>query len=112
MHKAFEEYANAKDACVTEKLPALVDRSERVLQEADDVKNNAEPQFEKLDMIAKGKAVVFLKDNMAMLTKVPSFIKNTLNYFKDELDELKQAVEELKNNFGKLKSNGKICLEK
>ena len=63
-------------------------------------------------MLAKGKALLAMSYNMKMLTKVPSFIKNTLNDFKGELDELKQSVEELKNNFGSLKSNGKICLDK
>ena len=112
MHKAFEEYANAMDECVTEKLPALVPKSERVLQEADDVANNAEPQFEKLGLCDKFKAVKVMRNNMTMLAKIPSFMKKTLNDFKDELNELKQAIEELKNNFGKLKSNGKICLDK
>ena len=46
-------------------------KGERVIEEAEDVKRYAEPEFEKLEFLEKGKAVMALAFNMKMLSKIP-----------------------------------------
>lgn len=52
-------------------LPDLALKGERVIEEAEDVKRYAEPEFENLEFMEKGKAVMALAFNMKMLSKIP-----------------------------------------
>jgi hypothetical protein len=44
----------------------------------------AEPEFEKLDMIGKGKAVAFCAQNIVALKKVPALVRSQIEHFKDD----------------------------
>lgn len=52
----------------------------------------AEPQFDKLDIVGKGKALMAMSLNTRMVVKIPGFIKSSLEESKGELDELKEAM--------------------
>lgn len=77
MYNAFEEYTHAIEDCVKKGLPRLEKDGEAVVKEADDVRKHAESQFEKLDILKKGKAVLALGYNLKMLLKGPKFIKES-----------------------------------
>ena len=77
-----------------------------MVDEAEDVKRYAEPQFDNLDLINKGKAAFAMSFNMKMVAKIPSFIKTALEEAKGDLDELKTAVDQLKANMPKLTTDG------
>lgn len=72
----------------------------------------AEPQFDRLDIIGKGKAIMAMSFNMKMVTKIPGFIKESLEEAKGDLDELKEAINQLKMNMPKLKIDGAACKAK
>lgn len=54
----------------------------------------------------KGKAVLAVGFNIKNLTKIPPFIKTSLEGFKGDLTELKDAIMELKNSLQTLSSSG------
>lgn len=84
-------------------------KASRIVDEAEDMKRYAEPQFDRLDIISKGKAVMSFSFNMKMVTKIPGFIQTALEEAKSDLDELKMAVDQLKMNMPKLKTDGQQC---
>jgi hypothetical protein len=110
--ESFGRYTAALEHVVLVKLPELMTKSSRILDEAEDVRRYAEPQFDNLDIISKGKAVMAMSFNMKMVTKIPGFIKAALEEAKGDLDELKMAVDQLKANMPKLKTDGQLCATK
>lgn len=72
----------------------------------------AEPQFESLDLINKGKAIFAMSFNMKMVTKIPSFIKAAAEEAKGDMDQLKEAVDQVKMNTANLKTQGQQCATK
>jgi len=112
MMDAFVKYTQALEDVVLTKLPELLRSASRVLDEAQDVKNYAEPQFERLDVISKGKAVMAFSFNMKTITKIPSFIEGKLKTFQAEMEEIKDAVETLKANMPRVKTDGAACAAK
>lgn len=109
MMDSFDRYCRALEDVVLVKLPDLMYKGERVIDEAEDVRKYAEPQFDRLDLVSKGKAIMAMSFNMKMVTKIPGFIKQALEEAKGDLDELKQAVDQLKVNMPKLKTDGGAC---
>ena len=57
----------------------------------------------------KGKALLATGYNIKNLSKIPAFIKTSIEGFKNDLTELKEAVEELKINLPKIKISGTTC---
>lgn len=84
-------------------------KASRIIDEAEDVRRYAEPQFDRLDLVSKGKAIMAMSFNMKMVTKIPGFIKAALEEAKGDLDELKEAINQLKMNMEKLKTDGQLC---
>ena len=103
---SFDRYTRALEDVVLVKLPDLMTKASRVIDEAEDMRRYAEPQFDRLDLVSKGKAVFAMSFNMKMVTKIPTFIKTALEEAKGDLDELKEAVNQLKLNMPKLKTDG------
>ena len=92
IQQSFIKYTTALEDVVTTKLPELTVKASRVIDEAEDMRRYAEPQFDRLDLVSKGKAVMAMSFNMKMVVKIPNFIKEALDEAKGDLDELKEAI--------------------
>lgn len=112
IYESFSKYCEAMQDVVTTQLPDLLYKGERLIDEAEDVKKYAEPEFERLDVIAKGKAVMALSFDLKMISKIPAILKSTLEDFKETFEQLKKAIEEMKANMIKLKTDGMTCNSK
>jgi hypothetical protein len=112
MFDSFDRYTRALEDVVLVKLPDLMVKASRVVDEAEDMRRYAEPQFDRLDIVSKGKAVFNFSFNMKMVVKIPAFIKTTMEEAKGDLDELKEAVNQLKMNMQKMKVDGQTCAAK
>ena len=110
--ESFTRYTSALEDVVLVKLPELMTKASRIIDEAEDVRRYAEPQFDNLDLVSKGKAIMAMSFNMKMVTKIPGFIKGALEEAKGDLDELKEAINQLKLNMPKLKTDGVACAAK
>jgi hypothetical protein len=84
-------------------------QANRVLEEADDVRRNGEAQFDNLDVLSKGKAIMGMSFNMKMVSKMPGLMQEALEDFKTDLEEIKEATTELKANMPKVKTDGQAC---
>lgn len=111
IYESFVKYAEALEKCVTEQLPAVLETAEGLPAEAEEARNNAESEFNNLDLIKKGKALLAVTFNIKNLGRIPAFIKTAIEGFKAELNELKDAVMELKMNLPKVKAAGTTCAE-
>jgi hypothetical protein len=109
IYEAFVKYAQALEKCVTEQLPAVLEAAEGLPDQAEEAKNNAESEFNSLDLLKKGKALLATTFNIKNLGKIPGFIKSAIEGFKSDLTELKDAVMELKMNLPKVKAAGTTC---
>jgi len=69
-------------------------------------------EFESLDLMKKGKALMAVALNIKVLAKVPMMIKNLLTKLKNDLLELKDAIMELKDNLVKLAKDALECISK
>jgi hypothetical protein len=76
------------------------------------VKNNATDEFNALDIMKKGKAIMQVALNLKVLLKVPMIIKNFLENLKTELLDLKDAIVDLKNNIVKMAKDALECISK
>ena len=85
MFQAFTDYVTALQEVVTTKLPDTVTKAGRIIDEASDVKNYAEPQFDRLDPVSKGKAIMAMSSNMNQITKMPKLIEQALKDLKEDL---------------------------
>ena len=106
---SFSDYVKTLADTVTVKLPEVMTAAERVIDEAQDVQKYAEPQFERLDIVSKGKAVMAMSFNMKAISNMPGLIKQALEDLKDDLEQIKVSGEEMKNNMPKMKSDGASC---
>lgn len=94
---------------MVEQLPAVLETAEGLPGQAEEAKNNAESEFNDLDLMKKGKAVLATGFNIKNLTKIPPFIKSAIEGLKGDLTELKDAVSELKMNMPKVQTAGATC---
>ena len=69
---------NALYACITEQIPDVLAKAERLPSEAEDAQNSAGAEIEKLDFMQKPKAILAIAYNIKQLAKIPAFIKTTL----------------------------------
>lgn len=109
IYESFVNYATSLEKCVTEQLPAVLESAEGLPGQAEDAKNNAEGEFNELDLLKKGKALLAVAFNIKALGRIPSFIKSAIQGFKNDLNELKDAIMELKMNMPKVKAAGTTC---
>jgi hypothetical protein len=106
IYEGFVSYAQAIQKCVTEQMPAVLESAEGLPSQAEEAKNNAESEFNDLDLMKKGKAVLATGFNIKNLSKIPPFIKSAIEGFKGDMNELKDAVNELKMNLPKVQTAG------
>ncbi len=92
MYEAFVNYVSALTKCVTEQMPAVLETAQELPSQAEAAKDSASGEFDGLDMMKKGKAMLALGLNLKTLGKIPGFIKTSIEGFKGDLDELKQAI--------------------
>jgi hypothetical protein len=86
MFESFTRYTSALEDVVLVKLPHLMTQASRIIDEAEDVRKYAEPQFDRLDLVSKGKAIMGMSFNMKMTVKIPAFVKSALEEAKGDLD--------------------------
>lgn len=58
IYDSFANYVKALESCVTEQLPGVLETAEELPSKAETVKDAAENEFDNLDLMAKGKAVL------------------------------------------------------
>lgn len=109
MYEAFVNYASALAKCVTEQMPAVLESAEELPSQAEQAKDAAQGEFEALDIMKKGKALLAVGLNIKVLGKIPGFVKTSINGFKDDLNELKDALNELKATLPQIKTAGATC---
>lgn len=112
MYEGFVNYAKALEACVTEKIPAVYESAAGLPDQAEAAKDSAMGEFNDLDIMKKGKALLNVGLNIKILAKIPAFIKTALEGFKADLTELKDSMQELKANLDKIKTAGGQCIQK
>ena len=110
--EAMIKLMKAMKEMVVDKLPDLVSQAERFPDQIEWVKARAEVEFERLDMMAKAKAVSALASNIKTLGKVPGFVKGAAENYKAQFEELKELFEDMKNNKEKYGQGGKQCFDK
>jgi hypothetical protein len=109
IYESFVNYAQSLEKCVTEQLPAVLESAQALPGQAEDAKNNAESEFNDLDLMKKGKALLAVTFNIKALGRIPGFIKSAIEGFKSDLNELKDAIMEMKMNLPKVKAAGTTC---
>jgi len=110
--EGMKAYAMSLKKIVEENLPALLSKAEEFPNEAEQVRSNCMGEFEGLDLMKKGKALMAVALNIKVLAKVPMMIKNLLTKLKNDLLELKDAIMELKDNLVKLAKDALECISK
>eukprot|EP00349_Pseudokeronopsis_sp_Brazil_P005403 CAMPEP_0202963460 /NCGR_PEP_ID=MMETSP1396-20130829/7445_1 /ASSEMBLY_ACC=CAM_ASM_000872 /TAXON_ID= /ORGANISM="Pseudokeronopsis sp., Strain Brazil" /LENGTH=69 /DNA_ID=CAMNT_0049684677 /DNA_START=383 /DNA_END=592 /DNA_ORIENTATION=- len=65
--EGLQKLLKALKEIVQDKLPDLAAQASRLPEEAEDVKNRAEPEFERLGLMEKAKAVSALASNIKTL---------------------------------------------
>ena len=86
MFSSFCEYLEAVFSAITEKLPDILSQAEKLPDEAEKVNNKAEPEFDKLDVFEKPKAIMYAAKNIQKLGKLPGLIQKSIENLKEELD--------------------------
>lgn len=85
MYEGFVKYIDALQACITDKIPSVLEEAERLPNEAEKVKDRAADQLEALDFMKKSKALMAFAFNIKQLAKVPAYIKNAAEGIKGDL---------------------------
>eukprot|EP00347_Sterkiella_histriomuscorum_P007588 403348343 len=111
IYESFVAYAMALEKCVTEQLPAVLENAQALVGQVEEVREGATPEFNELDLMKKGKALLATGFNVKSLGKIPGFIKSAIEGFKSDLNELKDAIMELKMNLPKVKAAGTTCAQ-
>ena len=76
IYTTFCDYVKALDDVIREKMPGLLDTADKLVGEAGDVKDRAEPEFAALDPLKQGKAVMMTGRNIKELQKLPQQVKD------------------------------------
>ncbi len=111
MFEAFQKYVNALHDAVM-KAPDILTAVGKIADEANDVAKYAEPQFERLDVMQKAKAVMNMSANMKIVTSMPGQIQEAIEELKADLEQVKDSGMEIKNNAMSFKDNGGKCSTK
>ena len=107
--KSFIDFINALQACITEKMPAVLEEAERLPNEADKVKDGATKQIQALNFSQKSTAIVAFGLNVKQLTKIPAFITNSIEGFKGDLQEILDAKDQVQADFFTFAVKGAEC---
>jgi hypothetical protein len=75
MVETFTAYALALDDAITNKLPDVLQRASELPQQAQDAQAAAQGELEGLGLMAKGKAGIAIAKNIALIPKIPAFVK-------------------------------------
>jgi hypothetical protein len=109
IYEGFVNYVNALQKCITEQMPDVLEQAERLMNDADRVKDRAADQLEALDFMKKAKALLALAFNIKALSKVPAAIKKGLEGLKADLQEVIDAKTEVQTNWPQFKQHGAQC---
>ena len=90
-------------------MPEVLEKAERLTDDAERAKDRAADQFEALDFMKKPKALLAFAYNVKQLSRIPAFIKKAIEGFKADLEEVKEAKNEVQTNYPKFKVDGKAC---
>ena len=90
-------------------MPEVLEKADRLPDEAEKVKDRAGDQLEALDFMKKSKALMAFAYNIKQLSRVPAFVKNSIDGFKSDLEEVKEAKNDVQTNYPKFKTEGKAC---
>ncbi len=71
-------YINSLEACITQKIPDLLEKAEGLPQEAEHAQNNAGAELEALGAFKKVQALAAIAYNIRLLARIPAMIKQTL----------------------------------
>lgn len=116
--KAKEQVGFVKDflkglfESIKEKFPALLSKAEELVEQAKNLKDNAQSEFEALDTMAQMTAVAKTAKVVGTAPKIVKEIKETLVGLKKELDELKELAQEFAKGNSVFYENSKKCVEK
>lgn len=111
LFEAFKKYAMALKEIVMDKLPELFDKAKELPDKVEEIKDNCAEEFENLDIMSKGRALMSIALNIKHVAKVPMFLKNALQSMKAEFDEIKEAMESLKENIEKIGHDALKCVQ-
>jgi hypothetical protein len=81
IYEGFVNYVNALQSCITEQIPAVLEKASRLPSEAEDAQSSFQSEIDGLDFLKKGQAVLAIAFNMRQLSKIPTFIKTTAQGF-------------------------------
>ena len=109
LYEGFVNYINALQSCITEQMPQVLEEAERLPNEAERIKDRAGDQLEALDFMKKSKALMAFAFNIKQLSKVPAFIKNSIEGFKSDLEEVKAAKDQVQTDQATFKQKGAEC---
>jgi len=109
MFKDFTKYIKDLQKCITEQIPDLLEKAERLPSEAEDAKNSAEHELAQLDFMKKSKAIMAFGINIKNLAKVPGAIKQALEGLKSDLEEAKEAMNQVKTEWASFGQHGAGC---
>ncbi len=71
----FTTYVNALKDIIEEKIPDVLEKAQRMPEEAQELKDRFKYDFDNLDLMKKGKAVMATAVNLKTVSKIPSFIQ-------------------------------------
>jgi len=97
---------------VEEKFPKILKKVEQFPEQCNTIKDKAGDEINKLDFMAKGKAVMAMGLSIKSLLNVPSIFKNIFETLKRTFLEIKDMIVEIKNTIPTLLSNAEKCLSK
>lgn len=78
MYEGFVNYVNALQSCITEQIPTVIRKAEKLPNEAEDALRNCQSEIDKLDLMKKPQALLAIAYNIRQLSKIQIFFKSTL----------------------------------
>ena len=109
--ECFEEYSEAVEDVVTDKLPDLLERVEKVIKEMADVADNGKSQFDSLSGLNKVKGIAAFAQNINTSRPIPGMVKESIEQFKEDLTNLASFCEKGADELPKLGENSKKCAQ-
>lgn len=103
------KYALAVNEVLTEKMPDMMDRIERLVARIERVTEEGAEEITKVDFRNKISSAKNLAVNTKQLGKVPTIFKEQGENMKQCLDELRESIDAIKNNQAKFKEDGIKC---
>ena len=90
---AFNEYTEALQEAVTEKMPKVLESMQELANKADTLQASAAGEFDALGDFQKMQAVAKTVKLVADLPRIPAFMQTQINDMKKELDDIKATKE-------------------